>query len=407
MFIAILIFAYGMDGTTGQSMYNQPDESGNAVDDHSLFTVTMSPLQMTTKYGEILWENPAPQSIRSVRPIMLEFAKEKPDYVAAINQDLTEQIENLEFFEFSSNGNSIKVQCSFYETMIDGKVLNVLTETSSTQSCPVCHSTPSFFNVLDREDFPTPDVALRYGCQPLHASINIVGCLLHVSYRKGICVWQAKTPDQKQSVKERKKIVQDILLEKFNARVDVPKQGGGGSSTTGSMCRKLLSEPKKLALALGLDEKLVKYLAAIVVIINSIEQVDIADFDKLCEVTFKMYVNLYSWYPMPATLHKILVHSTRIMASLPLSTGFMGEQGSEARNKCYRNDRQFHARKISRTANITDVFYRAMDSSDPILAARSARKRKDTPKKDLIECLRDLEFDWFEVYMGYDTEVYD
>ena len=88
-----------------------------------------------------------------------------------------------------------------------------------------------------------------------------------------------------------------------------------------------------------------------------ITQIGIADLDKLCDVTFNMYKNLYGWYPMPATLHKILAHSTRIMASLPLSTGYMGEQGFEARNNNYRNDRQCHSRKISRAASFTDVFH--------------------------------------------------
>ena len=63
------IFAYGADGTTGQIEYHQASSSGSVIDDHSLFTVTMTPLQLRSKLdGEILWKNPTPQSFRFMRP---------------------------------------------------------------------------------------------------------------------------------------------------------------------------------------------------------------------------------------------------------------------------------------------------------------------------------------------------
>ena len=67
------IFAYGADGTTGQIEYHHGDiqasSSGSVIDDHSLFTVMMIPLQLRSKLdGEILWKNPTPKSFRFVRP---------------------------------------------------------------------------------------------------------------------------------------------------------------------------------------------------------------------------------------------------------------------------------------------------------------------------------------------------
>ena len=62
------IFAYGADGTTGQIEYHQALSSGSVIDDHSLFTVTMTPLQLSKLAGEILLKNPTPQSFRFVRP---------------------------------------------------------------------------------------------------------------------------------------------------------------------------------------------------------------------------------------------------------------------------------------------------------------------------------------------------
>lgn len=57
-----------------------------------------------------------------------------------------------------------------------------------------------------------------------------------------------------------------------------------------------------------------------------------------------------------------------------------GEEASEARNKDYKNFRLFNSRKISREANINDVFYRIMDTSDPIINAISLQSRLKNKK---------------------------
>lgn len=68
-----------------------------------------------------------------------------------------------------------------------------------------------------------------------------------------------------------------------------------------------------------------------------------------------LYVNTYPWYPMSSLV----------------PVGCLGENGSEARNKHYKNNRKSHARKNSRLNNMADVFYRVMDSSDPYISSLS------------------------------------
>ena len=59
-----IIFSYGGDGTTAQALYHQASSTGEKVDDHSLFTMTQTPLQLTIKqdghtyYGKILPQLP-------------------------------------------------------------------------------------------------------------------------------------------------------------------------------------------------------------------------------------------------------------------------------------------------------------------------------------------------------------
>ena len=72
---------------------------------------------------------------------------------------------------------------------------------------------------------------------------------------------------------------------------------------------------------------------------------------------------------MSVTLHKILVHGAEIVHNSVLPLGMMSEEAAESRNKIYRNDREFHARKMSRIANLTDIFHRALEGSDPVISS--------------------------------------
>lgn len=107
-------------------------------------------------------------------------------------------------------------------------------------------------------------------------------------------------------------------------------------------------------------------------------------FKSLCHSTFNLYIEQYSWYPMSPTVHKILVHGYQIINQFIVPVGVLGENASEARNKLYKSDRKSHARKCSRLANITDVFNRAMDSSEPLLSSFCLRDRSKFGKKKLL-----------------------
>lgn len=71
---------------------------------------------------------------------------------------------------------------------------------------------------------------------------------------------------------------------------------------------------------------------------------------------------------MPSTIHKILIHSGDITRHSVLPVGMFGEEASESRNKDYRHFRFSHSRHFSRKTNLEDLFYRVMDTSDPIVS---------------------------------------
>lgn len=120
-----------------------------------------------------------------------------------------------------------------------------------------------------------------------------------------------------------------------------------------------------------LDSELIRILKIILIALSCQLPLDAIRFEKLCTSIAELYVSFYRWYPMPSTLYKILIHDTQIISISILPVGIFGEEASEARNK----DREYHSRKHSLLANIEDIFYRAMDTSDPIISNISLNQR--------------------------------
>ncbi|XP_059218493.1 uncharacterized protein LOC131998140 [Stomoxys calcitrans] len=83
--------------------------------------------------------------------------------------------------------------------------------------------------------------------------------------------------------------------------------------------------------------------------------------------TAKLFVDLYGWYYMPVTVHKILVHGSKIIAEAILPIGMLSEEAQEARNKDYRAYRLHHSRRIGRVATNEDVMHNLLLSSDPFI----------------------------------------
>lgn len=105
-------------------------------------------------------------------------------------------------------------------------------------------------------------------------------------------------------------------------------------------------------------------MKTILIDISIHHQIDPLKFHTACDCAAERYVKLYEWYPMPSTLHKLLLHGGDIISLSILPVGVLAEEASEDRNKDYKNFRLNHSRKHNRESNISDVLYRAMDTSD-------------------------------------------
>lgn len=83
----------------------------------------------------------------------------------------------------------------------------------------------------------------------------------------------------------------------------------------------------------------------------------------------KLYVNLYNWYYMPASVHKVLAHGADIIENLGIvPIGKLSEEAAEARNKDFRRYREHHSRKFCRKATNEDIMNNLLISSDPLIS---------------------------------------
>lgn len=94
------------------------------------------------------------------------------------------------------------------------------------------------------------------------------------------------------------------------------------------------------------------------------------EFKKYCEDTRNLFLDLYPWYPITPTLHKVLEHAADCEEEIGLRLGVVSEGGAENQHRIRKLIRRFRARKTSRKDNLTDVLNRCLILSDPVLATK-------------------------------------
>uniref|UniRef100_A0A6P7GJF5 Uncharacterized protein LOC114337613 n=1 Tax=Diabrotica virgifera virgifera TaxID=50390 RepID=A0A6P7GJF5_DIAVI len=271
----------------------------------------------------------------------------------------------------------ISIKHIFTCTMVDGKTVNVLTETKSTQACNVCKATPvNMNNIEDLNKRVCDQDSYKFGLSILHSYLRTYEYLLHIAYKLETQQWQARGNEAKAIVKRRKDNMSTEFYTKMGLVVDQPKQGGGNSND-GNTARKFFKNPDIVAEITGLSKELIERFANILLTLSSCHYIDEEKFRVYCLETAKLAVSSYGWYKMSASVHKILFHGADIIKSLPLPVGQMSEDVLEASQKSYKNLRQFHSRKTSRLNTNADIFNWMLISSDPVIT--NTRKR---PKKE-------------------------
>lgn len=266
-----LISKWGFDGASNQSRYKQKIDSEQ--DDSSIFMTSLVPLKLTNG-DETLWKNPKPCSTSYCRTVEFSFVKESEELVIEKKANMDDEIKALLPTECKKN----MVNHKLMMTMIDGKVCTYLSEAKSHAACYLCLAKPTEMNNLGTVSLkPVSSDALELGLSTLHARINCMECLLHISYRLDFKKWAARGNEHKEMLEARKKYIQDKFKNELNLLIDIVKQGSG-TTNDGNTARRFFEFPDKTAAICGLDEELVRRFAVILQAITSGELIDVIKF---------------------------------------------------------------------------------------------------------------------------------
>ena len=199
--------------------------------------------------------------------------------------------------------------------------------------------------------------------------------LSYVAYRLTIKTWAVRGND-KATLKREKERIQGAFRQKLGLRVDMVKQGMG-STNDGNTARRFFANPELTSEITGIDQTLLERMSVILDVINCDQPIDSDKFGAYCAETARLYVQLYGWYYMPNSPHKLLMHGKQIVEQALVPIGALSEEVQEASNKVYKEFRLRFTRKHSRGTTNADVMSRMLVSSDPYIGhLRVTPKRK-------------------------------
>lgn len=387
-----MISKWGCDGASDQSQYKQKFSDGT-VADSSIFMISMVPLKLEIKDGnniKTIWCNPQSGSTRYCRVISFEYAKETDEKTKLEVSKLESEINSLLPTTVEIHRKHIKVAHEMHLTMVDGKVVTVLTETSSNACCVICKASPVEMNNLQMLSKKTVAIEnCKYGLSSLHAWIRCMECILHIAYRLDIKKWRVTAENEKQLMKNAKQRIQKEFREQSGLLIDYPKQGSG-TSNDGNTARRFFRDPELSSQITCVNRELIQRFGIILQTLACGIKVDTSKFKLYATDTAQLFVNLYNWFYMPASVHKILLHGSLIIDNFSLiPIGLLSEESQESRNKDLKHYRKFNTRKCSRIDTNSDLIHKFLLSSDPYIShmrykMKNTKLQIDKAAKDLL-----------------------
>jgi hypothetical protein len=372
-----LICKWGFDGSSGHSIYKQKFTENSSQTDEFMFVIAFVPLKLVDiRNNRELWVNLRSSSTFFCRPIKFIFMKENEKLVREQESFMIAKIENLFPYIINSNDNNVQIDFQLYFTMLDGSVSNILSNTNATSKCFICGATPKEMNSMRvTEKLPNTD-NFRFGLSTLHCWIRFFECLLHISYRLSFKKWQVRGEEYKKIFECTKKQVQENFKTRLGLIVDKPKPGYG-TSNDGNTARRFFSNSEISSQITGIDKNLIDKFYLILRVLSSGKAINTIKFKILLQDTLELYLALYSWYYMPSSVHKVLIHGCDVINYFDLPIGLLSEEALEARHKEIRKNRLYHTRKTSREDSNRDLMNILLLTSDPLISSR----RKNTSKK--------------------------
>lgn len=399
--VLVLNGKWGFDGASGQSRYKQKFESPENHSDQHLFSTTFVPLDLSFENASFasnepyysIWRNARPSSTRLCRPIRIQYKKEDFELLRNEKAYYDSQISRLRenVVEISTESGEkvpIRIKYNLKLTMVDGKAANAICNNKSSTSCNICRATPTQMNtVLSKKTRTVNPDSLELGLSSLHAWIRAFECILHLSYRLEVKKWQVRGDNEKKRLQDKKRLIQRLFRQMLGLLVDMPNDRGTGTTNDGNTARTAFRDFRVFSQITGIDINLIRRLYTILSVINSGYKLNLEKYEQYCFETYQVYVDNYSWFYMPVSLHKLLIHSVEVVSSFLLPIGMYSEEAQECLNKVSKNLRENHARKISRETTLHDQVNFLLAMSDPLITAANWEKTSQKKMKLTQEAL--------------------
>lgn len=127
-------------------------------------------------------------------------------------------------------------------------------------------------------------------------------------------------------MKARKKFIIDKFRSKTGILLDTPKQGGGNTKDRNS-ARRFFKKTDISSSMTSISKELIDRFSVILRTITCDYEIQYDKFEEYND-TAQLYASLYGWYPMPVTLHKILIHGSSVIRSFLVPIGYLSENSS-------------------------------------------------------------------------------
>ena len=173
----------------------------------------------------------------------------------------------------------------------------------------------------------------------------------------------------------KKQEIQQQFRNEMGLLVDQVKPGGSGTTNDGNTARRFFQNYEDSARITGINVNLLKRCAVILQTLSSGFAINSAACRQYSIETAQLYLQEYSWYYMPVTMHKILIHGADIIRTSILPIGQLSEEAQESRNKDLKYFRRSHTRKTSREHTIEDLLNFLLVSSDPLITSLRPQPR--------------------------------
>lgn len=360
---------WGFDGSSGHSLYKQKFRNEDATDEF-MFVSSFVPLRILDDTNEnVLWQNDRHSSSRLCRPIKILFTKENSQTINEVKENIEKEIADLDACVYIDNSYEIMISHRMKLTMIDGAVLNVLYGNKSCATCVLCGAKPSQMNDESIYQREVNEECYRNGISSLHAWIKFFECIVHIAYKLPVKTWRI---DSRNTilVNENKIRIRRALKTNLGLLVDKIKPGYG-TSNDGNTARRFFSNIEVAADITGVDRRLIYNFSLILRILSCGRFININLFHKLLQDTWQLYIDLYSWYYMPVTVHKILVHGIGYVRYSTSPLGLLSEEAIESCHKIIRSNRLKHTRKCGRVESNRDLIQYLILQSDPVISLNS------------------------------------